>query len=82
MNNEELAIILLDKQYSIVGLSFDEVVKMEWDDFLTYKMTIEQQKEWSDWAVDFARKKKRWSKKFAQREVAMLDFQHGLSLIL
>ena len=82
MTNKELAIILLDKQYQIVGLSFDKVVEMEWEHFLTYKMTIEQQKEWSEWAVDFARKKKRWSKKLAQKEVAMLDFQHGLSLIL
>lgn len=82
MTNKELAIILLDKQYSIVGLTFGEVVEMEWEHFLTYKMTLEQQKEWSEWAVDLARKKKRWSKKLAQREVAMLDFQHGLSLIL
>jgi hypothetical protein len=55
---------------------------MERDEFTAYKMTLEQQKEWSAWAVEFAVKKKRWSKKLAQREVAMLDFQHGLSLIL
>jgi hypothetical protein len=82
MTTKELAITLLDKQYSLVGLSFDEVCKMERDEFTAYKMTLEQQKEWSAWAVEFAVKKKRWSKKLAQREVAMLDFQHGLSLIL
>ncbi len=82
MTNKELAIILLDKQYSLVGLSFDEVCKMEREQFLAYKMTIEQQKEWSVWAVEFAAKKKRWSKTLAQKEVAMLDFQHGLSLVL
>jgi hypothetical protein len=82
VTNKELAIILLDKQYSIVGLSFEEVCQMEREEFITYKMTLEQQREWSEWAVDFAAKKKRWSKKLARKEVAMLDFQHGLSLIL
>jgi hypothetical protein len=82
VTNKELAIILLDKQYSIVGLSFEEACQMEREEFITYKMTLEQQREWSKWAVDFAAKKKRWSKKLARKEVAMLDFQHGLSLIL
>jgi hypothetical protein len=82
MTNKELAIILLDKQYSIVGLSFEEACNMEREEFIKYKMTLEQQREWSEWAVDFAVKKKRWSKKLAKKEVAMLDFQHGLSLIL
>jgi hypothetical protein len=82
MTNKELAIILLDKQYSLVGLSFDEACNMDRNEFITYKMTLEQQREWSEWAVDFAAKKKRWSKKLAKKEVAMLDFQHGLSLIL
>jgi hypothetical protein len=82
MTNKELAIILLDKQYSLVGLSFEDACNMSHEEFLTYKITLEQQEEWSAWAVDFARKKKRWNKYLAQREVAMLDFQHGLSLIL
>jgi hypothetical protein len=82
MTNKELAIILLDKQYSLVGLSFDEACNMTREEFIEYKMTLEQQREWSEWAVDFAAKKKRWSKKLAKKEVAMLDFQHGLSLIL
>jgi hypothetical protein len=82
VTNKELAIILLDKQYSIVGLSFEQACNMEREEFIAYKMTLEQQQEWSAWAVDFAAKKKRWSKKLARKEVAMLDFQHGLSLIL
>lgn len=82
MNNEELAITLLDKQYSLVGLSFDQVSNMSQDEFLTYKMTLEQQENWMEWAIDFVRKKKRWNKKLAEKEVRLLDFQHGLSLIL
>jgi hypothetical protein len=82
VTNKELAIILLDKQFSIVGLSFEQACQMEREEFIRYKMTLEQQREWSEWAVDFAAKKKRWSKKLAKKEVAMLDFQHGLSLIL
>jgi hypothetical protein len=82
VTNKELAIILLDKQYSLVGLSFEEACNMDRNEFIAYKMTLEQQQEWSEWAVDFAVKKKRWSKKLAKKEVAMLDFQHGLSLIL
>jgi hypothetical protein len=82
VTNKELAIILLDKQFSIVGLSFEQACNMDREEFIRYKMTLEQQREWSEWAVDFAAKKKRWSKKLAKKEVAMLDFQHGLSLIL
>ena len=48
MTNKELAIILLDKQYSIVGLSFEEACNMEREEFIAYKMTLEQQREWSE----------------------------------
>ena len=81
MKNLDLAHHLLDEQYKLVGLSFEQVKEMPWDEFLKYKMTLDQQKEWTAWAINYVRQKKRWSKKMAQREVAMLDFQYGLSLI-
>jgi hypothetical protein len=41
-------------------------------------MTNEQRKEWIDWGVAYIRKKKRWSKKLAEREMAFLDLYCGL----
>jgi hypothetical protein len=77
---KDIAIHLLNEQYKLVGLTFEQVKTMPWDDFLAYKITLQQQTEWKEWAVTYLRKKKRWTKKLAQKEVAMLDFQYGISL--
>ena len=80
MTHLDIATHLLNEQYKLVGLTFEQVKAMPHEEFLTYKMTLDQQKEWTAFAVDYLRKKKRWSKYLAQREIAMLDFQYGLSL--
>jgi len=82
MTYTDIATYLLNEQYKLVGLTCEQVQAMPHDEFLTYKMTLDQQKEWTAFAVDYLRKKKRWSKIFAQHEVAMLDFQYGLSLTI
>jgi hypothetical protein len=80
MTYTDIAVYLLNEQYKLVGLTLEQVKEMPHEEFLTYKMTLDQQKEWTAFAIDYLRKKKRWSKYLAQREIAMLDFQYGLSL--
>jgi hypothetical protein len=80
MTYKDIAIYLLNEQYKLVDLTFEQVQAMPWEEFLTYKINTQQQTEWKEWAVAYLRKKKRWTKKLAQKEVAMLDFQYGLSL--
>jgi hypothetical protein len=82
MTYTDIAVYLLNEQYKLVGLTLEQVKEMPHDEFLTYKMTLDQQKEWTAFAVDYLRKKKRWSKYLAQKEIAMLDFQYGLSLTI
>lgn len=80
MTHKDIAIHLLNEQYKLVGLTFEKVEAMSQDEFLNYTITLQQQTEWKEWAVAYLRKKKRWAKAYAQKEVAMLDFAYGLSL--
>ena len=82
MTNEELATHLLDEQYKIVGLSIEQVKEMTWEEFMNYNITTEQYQEWHKQSVDLIRKKKRWNKARAEKEVRWLDFQYGLKLKL
>ena len=82
MTNEELATHLLEEQYKIVGLSIEQVKEMTWEEFMNYTITTEQYQEWHKQSVDLIRKKKRWNKAMAEKEVRWLDFQHGLKLKL
>jgi hypothetical protein len=80
MKKQELGKYLLSEQYKLIGKTFDEVAAMSRDEFLSHKITMEQSMEWSKWAVAELRKR-RFSKKLAEREIAWMDLQYGLSLI-
>ena len=41
-------------------------------------LTDAQRTEWMEWGVAYIRKKKRWSKKLAEREMAFIDLYCGL----
>jgi hypothetical protein len=43
-------------------------------------MTQDQNDEWRKWGVEYLRKKKRWTKKMAEREMAMIDLYCGLKV--
>ena len=70
---------IIDQMFIIAGypeVSYDDVVgrKDEW--YLEYTMTEDQNKEWRDWAISYL-KKKRFYKKIAEREIAMIDLFCG-----
>lgn len=75
---------LIDQMFIIAGypeVGYDDVVgrKDEW--YLQWTMTEDQRKEWIEWGVNYIRKKKRWSKHLAQREMAFIDLYCGLKTV-
>jgi hypothetical protein len=82
VTNEELAVHLLTEQFKLVGLTIEQVKEMPREQFLTYQLTPEQHAKWHKESVDFVRKKKRWNKALAEKEVRWLDFQFGLNIQL
>ena len=43
-------------------------------------MTGDQNNEWQKWGIEYLQKKKRWTKKMAEREMAMVDLCCGLKI--
>lgn len=73
---------IIDQMFIIAGhpeVGYDDVVgrKDEW--YLQWSMTEDQRKEWMEWGVKLLRKRKRWSKKIAESEMAYIDLYCGLT---
>jgi hypothetical protein len=75
-----LAEDLINQMFIIAGhkVSYDDIIGRKDDWYCQWTMTDEQRKEWIDWGVAYIRKKKRWPKKLAEREMAFLDLYCGL----
>jgi hypothetical protein len=71
---------LIDKMFEIAGhdLKFEDVEGRTDNWFQQYTMTQAQNEEWRDWGIKFIMKKRRFSKKLADREMRMLDLYCGL----
>jgi hypothetical protein len=73
---------LINQMFIIAGypeVSFDDVAgrKDQW--YLDWTMTEAQNKEWRDWGIKYL-KRKRYYKKIAEREMAMIDLYCGLKI--
>ena len=83
--NKERLILkeLIDKMFEIAGhnLKFEDVEGRTDEWYQQYTMTEAQNKEWRDWGTKFLNKKRRWGKKLASREMAMLDLYCGLKVL-
>ena len=75
---------LIDKMFEIAGhpLKFEDVEGRKDNWFQQHTMTEAQNKEWRDWGTKFLNKKRRWGKKLASREMAMLDLYCGLKTVM
>ena len=71
---------IINQMFIIAGheLRYDDVVGRKDNWFQQYTMTETQRDEWKQWGISYIRKKKRWSKKLAEREMAFLDLYCGL----
>ena len=78
--SNDLTKTLIDQMFIIAGheLRYDDVVGRKDNWFQQYTMTEAQRNEWKEWGISYIRKKKRWSKKLAEREMAFLDLYCGL----
>jgi hypothetical protein len=78
--NDNLIQIIIDQMFIIAGhnVSYNDIIGRKDDWYCQWTMTDDQRKEWIDWGVAYIRKKKRWSKKLAEREMAFLDLYCGL----
>ena len=77
---EKTVIDLINKMFEIAGhpVTYDDIKdrKDDWD--TDWNMTVEQNEEWKKWGVKELQKRFRFSKKFAEREMAMISLMWGL----
>lgn len=73
---------LIDKMFEISGhpLKFEDVEGRTDNWFQQYTMTEAQNGEWREWGIKLLMKKKRYNRKYAEREIAMLDLYCGLKI--
>ena len=71
---------IINKELEPHNLTVDDVMKSEtWYKDLT--QTKEQESEWIEWSVELMRKKLRWSKKRAEREMIYVNLMWGLRVV-
>ena len=73
----------INKMFEIAGhnMKYEDVIGRTDDWYTQYTMTESQNEEWRKWGTEYLRKKKRWTKKMAEREMAMVDLYCGLKTV-
>ena len=62
-------------------VSYNDILGRKDAWYTEWTMSEAQQAEWKEWAFSYLKKKKRgWSKKLIEREVAMFDLCYGLKI--
>ena len=78
----QIAKELINKMFEISGhdMTYEDVIGRQDNWFHQYTMTGDQNNEWQKWGIEYLQKKKRWTKKMAEREMAMVDLYCGLKI--
>ena len=71
---------LINKMFEIAGpdVTFDDIKDRKDDWFTQWTMTTAQNDEWKEWGIQEIRKRYRYNKKWAEREMGMLTLMWGL----
>ena len=71
---------LINKMFEIAGheVSFNDIKDRKDDWYTQWTMTTEQNDQWNEWGVDQIQKRFRYTKTFAQKEMAMISLMWGL----
>lgn len=79
----EIVTTMINKMFEIAGhsVTYDDIVNRKDDWYAQWTMTEEQNKEWREWGISYFRKKARFPKYMAEREMAMFDLMYGLKTI-
>jgi hypothetical protein len=72
---------IIDKMFIIAGHSvgYDDIINRKDNWYMQWSMTDDQRKDWINWGIEYIRKKKRYSKHLAEREMRMIDLYCGLT---
>jgi hypothetical protein len=78
----QIAKDLINKMFELAGhdMKYEDIAGRQDNWFQQYTMTLSQNEEWRKWGTEYLRKKKRWTKKMAEREMAMVDLYCGLKI--
>lgn len=78
----DIGVELINKMFEVAGhsVTFDDIKERTDNWYTQWTMTEEQNKEWREWGIDYLKKKKRWPKYLAEREMAMFDLCYGLKI--
>jgi hypothetical protein len=71
---------VINKMFEIAGhnVTYDDIKDRKDDWYTQWTMTMAQNDEWKEWGVAEIRKRFRYNKKLAEREMAMIILQWGL----
>lgn len=77
---EKAIIDLINKMFEIAGhsVTFDDVKGREDDWYTDWTMTMEQNEKWKEWGVSEIRKRFRYNKIVAEKEMGMVALAYGL----
>jgi hypothetical protein len=84
LSNEEkkqlFVVDTINKMFEIAGhdVTFDDIKDRKDDWYTQWTMTMDQNDEWKEWGVTEIRKRFRYNKKWAEKEMGMITLMWGL----
>lgn len=71
---------IINKMFEIAGhdVTYDDVKGRQDDWYTQWTMTMEQSDEWKDWGISEMRKRFRYPKKWAEKEMGWITLMWGL----
>ena len=77
---EQFVVDVINKMFEIAGhdVTYDDIKDRKDDWYTQWTMTMEQNNEWRDWGVNEIRKRFRYNKKWAEKEMGMIILMWGL----
>lgn len=73
---------IIDQMFIIAGypeVGYDDIISRKDEWYLQWAMTEDQRTEWIEWGINYLRKKRRWNKGMAEREMRFIDLYCGLT---
>ena len=70
----------INKMFEIAGhdVTFDDIKDRKDDWYTQWTMTMDQNEQWKEWGVNEIKKRFRYNKKWAEKEMGMINLMWGL----
>ena len=70
----------INKMFEIAGhdVTFDDIKDRKDDWYTQWTMTMDQNEQWKEWGVNEIKKRFRYNKKWAEKEMGMITLMWGL----